>query len=285
LALNPKVTKRSLDNAFAMAQASGLAYAVEAEIRVGLPAAIGAAPLDLKIFAIPSHNTSVFMALFDESIVVSFRGTIDAENWLTNIQVALVPFRGGGLIHFGFREALDTVFPQMSDVLQAWSGKGRTLWITGHSLGGALALLLGAYLRFPADPTKTLPRPIAGLYTFGQPRVGTHDFCDACDTNFGNYYFRYVNNRDIVTRVPPRVLSYWHIDSVEYITSEGVINDDPAWWQIFLDAVAAGFKAVETLKVATPIVAIVKDHAINNYIRLIGAVVNQAPTPAVPVGV
>ena len=48
---------------------------------------------------------------------------------------------------------------------------------------------------------------------------------------------------------------------------------------------SASIDVSPALKVATPIVAIVKDHAINNYIRLIGAVVNQAPTPAVPVGV
>jgi hypothetical protein len=63
--------------------------------------------------------------------------------------------------------------------------------------------------------------------------VGTHDFCDACDGNFGSYYFRFVNKEDIVTRVPPRILSYWHIDNVEYITRSGSIEDDPAWWQIF----------------------------------------------------
>ena len=157
MALNPRVTKRSFENAFAMAQASGLAYADEAAIREGIVEAIGAPLRDFRIFAIPTQGTSVFLALFDEAIVVSFQGTKVVANWLTNFQIALVPFRGGGLIHFGFRQALDTVYPDIERTLQEWSGQGRTLWVTGHSLGGALALLCAAYLRFPADPTTTLP--------------------------------------------------------------------------------------------------------------------------------
>ena len=44
--------------------------------------------------------------------------------------------------------------------------------------------------------------PFNGLYTYGQPRVGDPDFCGNCDTHFGDQYFRFVNNLDIVTRVP-----------------------------------------------------------------------------------
>jgi predicted lipase len=77
-----------------------------------------------------------------------------------------------------------------------------------------MAKLAAAHLRFPADPICSLPRPIAGLYTFGQPWVGTEDFCRGCDANFGGIYFRYVNNEDIVTRISPRELSYRHAGKV-----------------------------------------------------------------------
>jgi triacylglycerol lipase len=262
MALLAKTSTHSLNNALALAQASGLAYDDDsAAIKAGLTQAIGSQPTEFEMLDIPTHSTIVFVAGFDDAVVVSFQGTKVLANWLTDGEVRLKPFGSIGLVHEGFQEALDSVFPQLLELLGRLAGQGRTLWITGHSLGGALALLTAAYLRFPVNPTKTLPRPIAGVYTFGQPRVGTHDFCDACAANFWRYYFRYVNQQDIVTRVPPRELGYWHIDSVEYITSSGSIEEDPAWWQVFLDQVQVGLTAMEGLKLDRPFVDLVADHS------------------------
>jgi triacylglycerol lipase len=282
MGFDAKVTAHSFNNALALAQASGLAYADDpAAITAGLTQAFGSAPNNLQILAIPEHDTSVFVADFADSIIVSFRGTRDLANWLTNVQIQLMPFRGGGMVHRGFQDALDDVLADLSKILDGLSGQGRTLWLTGHSLGGALAMLAAAYLRFPADRNNTLPRPIAGIYTFGQPRVGTHAFCDACAANFGRYYFRYVNRQDIVTRVPPRELAYWHIDNIEYITETGTIESDPAWWQIFLDRVQVGMNAVRRLQLERTVTALISDHAINLYIDLISAF-NRSEAPAKP---
>jgi hypothetical protein len=53
----------------------------------------------------------------------------------------------------------------------------------------------------------------------------------------------------------------------------------------FLDQVQAGLAAVETLKVAQPIVSLVGDHAINNYIAAISAVIQKPSAQEVPAGV
>jgi triacylglycerol lipase len=190
-----------------------------------------------------------------------------------------VPFRKGGQIHIGFRNAVDSVYSQIETTLKQWSGGGRTLWITGHSLGGALAMLTAAYLRFPADPTMTLPRPFAGLYTFGQPRVGNVQFCDVCAADFGSFYFRYVNDQDIVTRVPPRELGYWHTGHDEFMDSNGAIHEDPAWWQIFLDRIKVGLSTMKDMRegkftidpnvARTAVVEPVTDHFMANYITQI----------------
>jgi triacylglycerol lipase len=268
MALDPKNTRYSLQNALALARASQLAYRDEATIKAGIADVIGDKLDDFLFLTDPVTNTQGYIASFDNSIVICFRGTEDLADWLQDGQIVLVPFRQIGLIHLGFRNALDSVYPAIEATLRKFAGKGRTLWVTGHSLGAALAMLSTAYLRFPADPTKILPRPVAGLYTFGQPRVGTVDFCQTCDGNFGSFNFRHVNNQDIVPRVPPRVLAYWHAGRIEYFDAKGVIHDDPAWWQIFLDEVEAGMTALRTLQ-QTHEIGPIGDHAIANYIAAI----------------
>lgn len=267
--LDPRTTKHSLQNALAMAQASQIAYSDAAAIAAGIGKIIGD-QLDEFVFLDDAGTDSQgFLASFQQSIVICFRGTTELEDWLQDAQIRLVPFRSRGLIHIGFRNAIDSLYPVIETTLQKWSGKGRTLWVTGHSLGAALAHLTAAYLRFPADPTMTLPRPIAGLYTFGQPRVGTADFCRACDADFGPIYFRYVNNNDIVTRVPPRLLGYWHGGRVEYLDSDGVLHDDPAWWQIFLDRIEVGMDVLRRLQEKQIRIESIRDHAIAEYIAAI----------------
>jgi triacylglycerol lipase len=269
MSLDPKNTKHSLQNALALALISQLVYQDADPVRNGIEAIIGDTLDDFEFLNIPATDTQGLLAAFKNSIVLCFRGTSNLADWLDDGEIRLVPFRSNGLIHVGFRNALDSVYPAIEATLRKWSGKGRTLWVTGHSLGGALALLAAAYLRFPADPTKVLPRPIAGLYTFGQPRVGTIDFCQACDGNFGAYYFRYVNHDDIVTRIPPRVLFYWHGGRVEMIDRTGAIHDDPAWWQIFLDEVEVGMDVLKQIQRRQVRIEAIDDHFIANYIAAI----------------
>jgi hypothetical protein len=82
-----------------------------------------------------------------------------------------------------------------------WAPKpDERIWITGHSLGGALAVLAAAVLKFEAG------RDIAGLYTYGRPRVGDNAFCEALDAALTGRFFRYVNDQDIVPHAIPIAL-------------------------------------------------------------------------------
>ncbi|VDM85686.1 unnamed protein product [Strongylus vulgaris] len=71
------------------------------------------------------------------------------------------------------------------------------IWVTGHSLGGAMASIAASYLAYSG----VAKGHDIKLVTFGQPKTG--------DTNFGNnltkkvpYSYRVVNNRDLVVQVP-----------------------------------------------------------------------------------
>jgi hypothetical protein len=86
------------------------------------------------------------------------------------------------------------------DALKAHDNGRRSLWITGHSLGGALAMVTAAFLA-------NVPNPgVAGVFTYGQPRVGDPQFRVRYESSLGRVTFRCVNDRDLVPHLPPREL-------------------------------------------------------------------------------
>jgi hypothetical protein len=87
--------------------------------------------------------------------------------------------------------------------------------MTGHSLGGALAELCAAQALFVSRI------PVQGVYTFGQPRVGTKDFADAVHARLGSGIFRFVNDRDIVPRVPLFSMGFCHYGSQRFFDNAG----------------------------------------------------------------
>jgi len=121
-------------------------------------------------------STQVFWAEHEREpwVVVSFRGTEfpDAKDLWTDANFGQVPARFGA-VHGGFSEALDSVMPQLETRLEALPA-GTEIWVTGHSLGGALASLFTAELLEHVDGGAHYR--VAGMTTFGSPRVGNGDF-------------------------------------------------------------------------------------------------------------
>jgi hypothetical protein len=196
-------------NAQTLALASDLAY---------LPAAEGAeafrAQLGLEARLLSVGNTQVYVATTDDHIVVAFRGSeaptsIDGlKDWLLTDAVDLLILPEGDLgtdfvaagvgarWHQGFLRALGDIWSPLSEEVAAERKKNeRPLWITGHSLGGALAVL--AAWRF-----KRKFVPVHQVYTFGGPMVGNADVAQAIDREFPDKIFRYVNSADPVPRLP-----------------------------------------------------------------------------------
>jgi len=92
-------------------------------------------------------------------------------------------------------------------VITNWQTQAQSLWLTGHSLGAALATLRMASLGEEA-------KQVNGLYTFGQLRVGGKTIARNFDLDLKSRMFRFVNNNDVVTRVPTREMGFCHVGQV-----------------------------------------------------------------------
>jgi triacylglycerol lipase len=274
---NPATTQWNINNARALAYASNLAYQADANAIKQSAQAWGFAPDRITTIAPTSSVLQAIILGRKDAVVLAFRGTRPDEliDWMADCEIVQVPFSdyfaspNVGAVHEGFCRLLTSGWKNILAEVTRLQDSGQTLWITGHSLGGALALMATAAFTFSAR------LPVNGLYTFGQPRVGDIDFCTQCDSHFGNVMFRFVNNEDIVTRVPPRVVPglplpsfYGHSGQIRFFDGDGKLHDDDHWWNAFLINVEVGFEKMKQL-LAGP----VADHCLacvpNGYIARI----------------
>jgi predicted lipase len=109
--------------------------------------------------------------------VVSFRGSVDIENWITNIDFIQTPYKNiaGAKVHEGFYAAYTAVSSQVISAVKALktAHPTATYLITGHSLGGALATFAGVDIKTTLGVTTRMT-----MYTFGSPRTGNQAFTD-----------------------------------------------------------------------------------------------------------
>ena len=110
----------------------------------------------------PFHSQCAYVAHAEDVLVVVFRGTDDTEDWFFNANTYPRKMAEGNL-HGGFGCAYGTVRTQVLSEIEKANPKH--IWITGHSLGGAMALVCAYDLAVYQD------RKIDGVITFGQPRI------------------------------------------------------------------------------------------------------------------
>jgi len=208
----------NLANAWWLAEASTLAYADEAFAaerfkKAGFD--------EVRFF--DKRSTQCFVASNREFAVVAFRGSEVwrrrgandghdlAADFTTNANFWLVDWAHGAKVHRGFKNALDEVWEDLFPYLAVLQRRGCKIWMTGHSLGAALATLA-------ADRYGE----VQGVYTFGSPRVGNRRFKEG----FSIRTYRFVSGNDIVARLPPPGF-YAHVGEPRFIDYEGSIRDRP----------------------------------------------------------
>jgi hypothetical protein len=127
------------------------------------------------------HVDAALVLVGDFSAVMVFRGTEPPsrrtmretlQDWRANFRAAFTPgpYGGSDYVHSGYSGGLPEVLDSFNEL---WKQRGgtRRLWITGHSKGGAEAILAAGVLAAAGSP---LP---SAVYTYGSPRVGNSAFC------------------------------------------------------------------------------------------------------------
>lgn len=150
-------------------------------------------------------------------IIVVCRGT-EVKEWndiKADLSIDRVPSRTGiGQVHRGFRTYTDKIWEPIKSHIK--KTKDKELWMTGHSLGAAMATLMAR--RCVLDVSMQVPK---ALFTFGSPRVGDRIYID--EFNGQITYHRWVNDGDIVTKVPFAPF-YYHCGIMHHIDSSGQVT-------------------------------------------------------------
>jgi hypothetical protein len=215
------------------------------------------------------EDVCAFVATSPQYNLLAFRGTKIPQDWMEDIYCTPVRFDwifnaapAIGEIHAGFGH---TLADGLDRILAALSPRDQTkrLLVTGHSLGGALAAMVSACFSVMGSAV----RPVSAIYTFGQPRIGLHDFCNTYGRILDGKLVRFVNKQDLVPRVPFRGWDYSDEGTMIHFDTSGVPSIQADEWQGFL---ARTFQSIgDFAEIMTHIGVDVGDHSITGYRTLI----------------
>lgn len=267
-------------NAYWLARYAQLAYEKsEGDIRATLEHE-GAKPHEVWMLENPCTGAAAVYVQMRDHGVLAFRGT-EPATWAdisTDLASTKRSWRGSGLVHSGFYEQYDSlVTPNCAEAnvelmyfLDQLHGPGADngpLYVTGHSLGGALATMFVADAQTATcgKTAKCRNAPsldIAALYTFGSPKVGTTKFANevAWRATGQTSIYRMVHGDDVVTGVPRNLaaLETLFTDDYEHLSYE---NGSEATLQVW-------FKG-EKMSIAAHVTHILdklQDHDIGGYV-------------------
>ncbi|WP_300657227.1 lipase family protein [Pseudomonas sp.] len=150
-------------------------------------------PEDVHFLYHEDSETQAFITHSDKVILISLRGTQETPDILRDLDAHQVPYaEGDGQAHRGFYEAFQAAKTFIERYMRAFLRPEHSIVVCGHSLGGAIALLLAAWLR------RNWSKDIQ-LYTFGSPRAGDRAFVQSAAALT---HHRLVNHNDPVPGVP-----------------------------------------------------------------------------------
>ena len=148
--------------------------------------------------------------------VLSFRGTevTQKSDILADLKAGKNIEACGGKVHVGFKGEINKVWPAIEKAIANID----TLYLTGHSLGAAMATIAASRMQ----------SKVTALITFGSPRVGNQEFVSSLNVT----HYRVQNNCDDVTKVPFRLAGFRHHGTHKYMNFHGEFRDLTPWQRV-----------------------------------------------------
>lgn len=156
-----------------------------------------------------------------KSVIISFRGSLSPQSFLLDAFIFFTKYTGhpkapkDASVHAGFMTAYENLAPHVRKLVTPLLRPGYTIDMTGHSLGGSLAVLCAL------DFHRRLKGANIRVFTYGQPRTGNRVFADFFSTVGINHITRMTNKRDLIPNMPPKFLGYAHHCGEMHFTSDG----------------------------------------------------------------
>ncbi|MGB1799632.1 MAG: lipase family protein [Gammaproteobacteria bacterium] len=214
-AIQIKTNRFNLSNAWWLAEASRLIYHPDFANDINI--SFGAFHFEQQAY-IENTETSTHAALLKVTqepacLIIVFRGSDEAEDWGINTQINQSDFTNKGKVHSGFKKAYLSI---REDLFSELKNNSLPLFITGHSLGAALAALATSELYEN--------KHFDSCYTFGSPRIGNSEFVNSVRSKS---IYRIVNNSDIVTTIPIdfKTINYRHIGLSYLIDDKNTLKE------------------------------------------------------------
>jgi hypothetical protein len=178
-------TEFEIGNARAMAWMSQLAYETDEPEKIakilqsfGLALVEGGVLVKESKTVLPKASTHCFAASHPMAVIVAFASTdpLSLANWISDFDAHLEVTTGTAE---GYEDAADVVWSGLKQLLERCVPPGGKVFVTGHSLGGALAALIANRIG------TELQADVDAVYTFGMPRPGSKAFADLYNRQLG----------------------------------------------------------------------------------------------------
>jgi pimeloyl-ACP methyl ester carboxylesterase len=232
-----------IGNARAMAWMSQLAYETDEPDKIkgilklfGLDLVEGGVVVRESKTVLPVASTHCFVASHPKAVIVAFAGTdpLSLANWISDFDAHL---EATGTAE-GYEVAASVVWSELKQLLERYVPPGGKVFVTGHSLGGALAALIAHRIG------TELQADVDAVYTFGMPRPGSKAFADLYNRQLGMRTYRLVHGEDIVPTVAPTSFGFRHLGRVLHCERLGrfdqanLASDTSSDFPVFVSGVA-----------------------------------------------
>jgi hypothetical protein len=211
--------------------------------------------------AINRKDANAHVACCDDQLVITIRGTEIKQIKDISANVRWWPKNHGtGWVHTGFRAHARKILPDLVAYISKHPSK--KIYITGHSLGGAMALYIAQELEW-------LGYNEILLFTYGAPRLGNRSYVKNIKTV---QHYRFVNGNDPVPNLPPAIFGYKHHGNLHYINRNGVVTNRYTTWEITRDSIKGRLRSWSRLQWFDGL----RDHSRDAYVKLLARAASVA---------